>query len=742
MTRQGPGGSLVMVVLAAWLLAAPPAAAGARLSGVVVDSAGAVVVGALVRLERDGLVVAEARSDSSGRFDLGSPGHGTLRVNARGLGEAVVGSASLALHPVRVVLFPERFVKEVSVTASRGARKSLPSSSSVLSSTALLTTPAGALDDALRSTPGFSLFRRSSSRVANPTAQGVTLRGISGSGASRTLVLADGLPLNDGFGSWVYWNRVPLAAIERVEVVRGASGDLYGADALGGVVQVLTYDPERPRLRGLLDVGSRSSVRASVYGSAAVGNWFAALASEWHETDGAPVVARQERGSVDALAGSDHSSSRLSVGRNSGSWRVLLRGSVAAEDRGNGTSLQVNTTDWGQLSAELAGSTGAGSWLVRTAGGRQNYFQTFSVVAPDRDGERLVRRQDTPASFGSLTLQWTQAWSSAGLLIGMEGRSIRATVNDTRFSAAGAALPPTAAGGGDQSVGTFMRGVVALGKRIRLGLGVRGDWWASTPLDSGADHSAKFFSPRLSLAWKTGVSGLDVHIAGYAAARTPTLNELYRGFRVGNVVTAANAKLEPEHLRGAELGGRLSRGRGSVRVTGFLNRLDDAITNVTLSSTPSLIARQRQNAGQVGSAGLELEAELMLGRRVAVGATVAVTDARFRHAPLRPGLEGLRVPQVPRLQGGAYVSYSQPRWFTLQGQARFVGAQFDDDANHFELNRFAVVDASASRPISGSLSAFVAVENLFDADYDVSRTPVRGIGWPRTLRVGLRMFRH
>ena len=73
---------------------------------------------------------------------------------------------------------------------------------------------------------------RSSSRVSDPTTQGVTLRGVSGSGASRTLVLADGLPLNDAFGSWVYWNRVPQAAVERVEIVRGATGDLYGAERL------------------------------------------------------------------------------------------------------------------------------------------------------------------------------------------------------------------------------------------------------------------------------------------------------------------------------------------------------------------------------------------------------------------------------------------------------------------------------------------------------------------------------
>ena len=69
--------------------------------------------------------------------------------------------------------------------------------------------PALTLDDFLRRVPGFTLFRRTSSLVAHPTAQGVSLRGVGPSGASRSLVLADGIPLNDPFGGWVYWSRVP-----------------------------------------------------------------------------------------------------------------------------------------------------------------------------------------------------------------------------------------------------------------------------------------------------------------------------------------------------------------------------------------------------------------------------------------------------------------------------------------------------------------------------------------------------
>src|SRR5712691_9642889 len=80
------------------------------------------------------------------------------------------------------------------------------------------------------------------SREANPTSQGVSLRGIGASGASRALVLDDGIPLNDPFGGWIYWGRIPLAAIERVEILRGGASDLYGSAAMGGVIDCVRRD--------------------------------------------------------------------------------------------------------------------------------------------------------------------------------------------------------------------------------------------------------------------------------------------------------------------------------------------------------------------------------------------------------------------------------------------------------------------------------------------------------------------
>jgi outer membrane cobalamin receptor len=131
-----------------------------------------------------------------------------------------------AAPPLTIELEPAPFFEALQVTSSRGLepRTDPTIAASVLASSDLAMAPAEAIDDVLKVVPGFTLFP--SSRVANPTTQTMMMRGLGGSGVSRSLVLADGVPLNDAFGGWVYWDKVPHAAIDRIEVVRGGGSDL------------------------------------------------------------------------------------------------------------------------------------------------------------------------------------------------------------------------------------------------------------------------------------------------------------------------------------------------------------------------------------------------------------------------------------------------------------------------------------------------------------------------------------
>jgi iron complex outermembrane receptor protein len=104
-----------------------------------------------------------------------------------------------------------------------------------------------------------------------------------------------------------------------------------------------------------------------------------------------------------------------------------------------------------------------------------------------------------------------------------------------------------------------------------------------------------------------------------------------------------------------------------------------------------------------------------------------------------PAIEGNQVPQVPEVQGGVGVTWTDPRYVTASAQVRFSGEQYDDDLNQFVLDSYGVLDLQVSRAVTHGLVGFMAVENLFDTIYDAGRTPIRLIGWPRTFRFGVRI---
>src|SRR3954468_22287597 len=156
---------------------------------------------------------------------------------------AVVGT-TLCFSQTKPPESPKPTELKTTVTVSSTVATETPAFITVLGQEQLATIPGINLDDRLRQLPGFSLFRRSSSVVANPTTQGVSLRATGSSGASRTLILWDSIPINDPFGGWVYWTRIDPAFTDRVEVDRGGTTAVFGDRALGGNISLFEPPPQ------------------------------------------------------------------------------------------------------------------------------------------------------------------------------------------------------------------------------------------------------------------------------------------------------------------------------------------------------------------------------------------------------------------------------------------------------------------------------------------------------------------
>jgi outer membrane receptor protein involved in Fe transport len=715
---------------------------GTPIAGTVLDPSGAPVPNASVRLEASGATVAEYRTGNDGRFQFTTAAQGSLRIVASAPGFAqTTEPAPAAGESLQITLQPAPFFEAVNVTSSRGdAPRADPTvTMTVIPSSELLTTAAVTLDDALKMVPGFTLFRRTSSRTANPTAQGVALRGIGGTAQSRSLVLVDGVPLNDAFGGWIYWDKIPQVALDRVEVQRGSGSDLYGADAVGGVVQLLTQRPGRPSGTALVEGGGLGTGRVSLFAGGRTRGWRYSGSGEWFDIDGyIPVSTEQDpgiapRGPVDSLLGSTHLSGYASTGYQAANgWRFDVVANVFDEDRTNGTPQSINSTAWRQGSGELAGSVAGGLLSARGFGGTQQYRQTFTTVNATRTAETLIRDQSVPSTSGGLGGQWFRAWGAHSLLVGTEGRYIEGSSVDTPY-AQGQPLPIVEVGGTQHLGSAFVQDTWRPSDSLTIALGAHGDVWHSESGQTGFSKSSGSFNPRASASYRIGESGVIVRGAAYHGFRAPTLNELYRNISVGNTQTRPNEALEPERLTGGDVGVMVTRGRVSARITGFWNVLDEAITAITLSSTPTLIIKQRANADTVHASGLELEASMRFSSSLSATFGSGFVSSTFQGDT---SLNGNDVPQVPEYNVGLGVRYTPKDW-SASAQLRITGPQFEDDLNVYTLRQATVLDIFAGRTLARGVTAFVAVENLFNTTYDVGRTPVLTTGLPRAGRVGV-----
>jgi outer membrane receptor protein involved in Fe transport len=641
----------------------------------------------------------------------------------------------------------------VTVTATRlpARLQEVPESVVVLDFPILSAAAAPALDAALRQVPGFSLFRRTDSRYANPTAQGVSLRGLGASGASRALVLADGVPLNDPFGGWVYWARLPREAVERVEVQSSGGSDLYGSPALAGVVNLVRRDPVGSAFYGEASGGSESTAEGSAFASVSAGMWRVAASGEAFSTGGYVAVPADQRGSVDTRVRSRHDSTELTVERSDpDAARIFLRGSYYAEDRANGTPLQRNDTVLRQASAGSDGIALGGSYVARAFAGNQELDQTFSSISADRNSETLTRAQRVPASSFGAALQWSRPLSTSGHTL-VVGADVRDVLGESAEDVFVGPLILSSARGRQRSYGVFAEDLLAASERLTLQAGLRFDGWRSfdgrevllhheSGLDSRADLAARdetAMSPRLGGVLRVSET-VKFSVSAYRGFRAPTLNELYRSFRVGNVETEANPNLESERSNGAETAVSYAGGGVAARAALFADVVDHTIANVTVAATPQLITRVRENVGRTRTLGGELEAEARLASwRLTAGYLYA--DSRVVDFPADRGLEGRRVPQVPAHQATLGVLAHGALLDSAGLQARWVASQFEDDQNRLHLRPYFTLDAVVSRTVLSGLEAFLSVENVFDKRYETGRTPAVTVGPPRLFRGGFRL---
>ena len=757
-------------------------AAASVVTGTVRDGAGLAVAGATVLLRSTSGAELRTVSGPDGRFSIAvsAPGAVTVIVRATGFAEArQTLAAGAARSDLSIALSPASIAEAVTVTPTRSEQRmsETPASVNVIDRRQIRQSAAVVADDILRQAPTFSLFRRTSSLSSHPTAQGVSLRGIGPSGVSRTLVLLDGVPFNDPFGGWVYWTRVPIESTDRIEIVDGSTSSLYGNYAMGGVINIVTAQPTRRTVESRLQFGNLNTPRFDVRASDVYGKLGVVVEGSAFDTDGYPIVAANERGAVDTKASVMFRNANVGLqydvtSRVQANFRVGYfheereNGKVSTIDR----TPEANDTTWktvsGGVHARLASGGDVQASLFGDIETFHSNFLAVPTATPLRSIGRMTLNQTVPTTgFGGMT-QWSRAFGARNAVsAGFDWRQVK---GDSQEDGLDGTFGTTVtlhrvSGGRQRSIGFFVQDIVSVSSRLTVTLSARGDQWrnydghnlennvpSGTPtannVASLANRSDTAVSPRAAALYHI-TDRVSVWGSVGTGFRAPTLNELYRQFRVGTVLTLANNQLGPERLRGGEVGVRIEPIRHvTARVTWFDNRIKDPVSNVTLTTVGANVTQQRQNLGRTEIWGVQNDVEYRIGASWRVAGGYLYNHATVTDNPLNTTLVGKFLPQVPMHRGSVQVAYSNPRLVDFSVDVQALGSQFDDDQNTrivpgytaAGLPKYAILSFQASRSIGHNLDVFVGAQNLLNQNYFVGTLPTT-IGTPRLVNAGVRV---
>ncbi len=715
----------------------------------VEDSTGGAIAGAEIR-DASGKVLAH--SDASGRASFACDAPCAVRV-------VVVGFAGKDLQmdaDTTVQLAPASNVEQVTVTAYRSPMGELesPVTTRVLSQSALQSTAAITADGQIRQLPGVELFRRSSSLVANPSSQGISLRALGSTSASRTLLTLDDVPLNDPVGAWIHWLEQPPLAIANMELLRGGASDLYGSSAIGGVVNVHLAEPAANAFSLRSSYGGLGTYADDALAQTKYKAWGVLAAGGATGTDGFIQEAPWQRGPVDAVSNVHAQNGLVLAEHKRGELRWFMRGSGFNEARANGTAYQTNGTRlWRYATGGDWQSANGATASLRLYGSTEHYRQTFSSISnlPNfGDADCSYRCGEVPTKFALIAdneLGGAAHWSkplSAGwiLLAGTDTHDVRVWDDEQSFGST-AALTDTSVHQRDS--GVYIESLYTHG-RWTVTASARMDWFdnydawqvieKNDAWAAGAalpELSQHVFDPRLGVSRKLS-DHWALTASGFRAFRAPSPSELYRSTQVGNQLTLANNALKSERATGWEAGVASQRAWGTVRASYFLTEINRPISAVTINPSSSPILLKRENLGQITSRGVSIDFEVAPRRWLAVDG-----GYQYAHATVTEGQldVGNWIPEVARNMASLNLRAEKARWGSLSLQSRMSGHQFDDDANTYLLHGYFKLDAYASHDLGRRLQMFAAGENLFDRTIEVAKTPTTTLGMRRTVRAGL-----
>ncbi|WP_242914813.1 TonB-dependent receptor plug domain-containing protein [Brevundimonas pishanensis] len=589
-------------------------------------------------------------------------------------------------------------LSDIVVTANRSAQAidRVGASVTVLTKTALEASQATALSDTLARTPGVSFTRNGG--VGTSTT--VNIRGAEG---HHTVVLIDGVKMNDPSSTQggANFTNLLVGDIGRIEILRGAQSTLWGSQAIGGVVNIITAEPTESFQGGFsAEAGSFGTTyfRGSIGGVNDRLSW--RLAANRYDTDGFSAYAT---GTEDDGYENTSLSGRLNYKLSDAAsidLRAVYSDGTNDFDAYNGDSREYGNTE------ELVTYAGVNFDLL---GGRLRNRVGYAYTDTQRNNANPARTIETStfeAQGENTRFDYQGVFAFTSDLSATFGLESERAEMRTRSPYDSAIKPDFATGRADQDSAYVQFQWAALAS-LNFTAGLR--------YDDHAQYGDKTLG-QVAAAWSLNDGDTVIRASWGQGFRAPGLYELYSEY--------GNLTLQPEEFDAWEVGVQQAFGdKASIGVTYFNRVADNEIRYFGCTGAPDPLCSVNgvarwgyyTNVQKTEAQGIEVSGKIAITPAFQIAANYTWTEALNASGANK----GKHLTRRPEHMANLSADYAFSSGLKTGVAVRYAGEAFTNDGNTAALEEYTLVDLRVSYPVNDNLEVYARVENLFDEEYQI-----------------------
>ncbi|MCF8369148.1 MAG: TonB-dependent receptor [Bacteroidales bacterium] len=669
----------------------------------------------------------------------------TARISYMGYADTIL-DLQPDTSPLKIFLFPDS-VKMASIvvtaTRTRKALESIPQRMAIIDSKTIQNYPASNTDDLLRMVPGVNVNRSWGIYSRNSS---VTMRGMPGS--ARSLILLDGVPLNKTAGGTVSWHLVTPEEIERIEIVNGPVSTVYGNNAMGGVINLITKKPDE-KFKGFIDLGygTYNTLKAQWNVSSQISSkprgLYWKVGSFYRVGDGYILEPEESRDSTIVKAFLNETNVNALVGyKFSKNSKIELdyryykdfRGSgiKVFEEYGNYESFRNNN-----ISANWEGLSGKYNFNVRTFYFNENFYHQNEKV--NSSGE--YRLSDTKTSKDDVGLWFTfsRNFGTNSITAGIDAKYGNLDNNELYLTSTDDIYTQ----GNLFFAALFIQDEYALpGEKLFLNAGIRtehalfyrGSLRVNNPTnDTGftGDIDEKYssetwveISPKVGLKYNL-IPALSVYINASSGFMPPKLDDLAGSRKIRRGFKLANPNLVPEKIKSIELGLDWSfQEKFFVKPTAFYSGGTDFQYLVATGdfidkdAEDPIPVYQRQNISKVEVSGFELGLRYILNKAIKCTASYTYNNTKILEYSSTDNVDltGKELNEVP-----ANLLYTGISWTSkicnFYLDYTFTDDQWFDEENTEMIKKYSIINMRISKKVHNDFLLSLDIRDLLDEQF-------------------------